>query len=839
MYLKSIEMQGFKSFANKIVLDFHTGITGIVGPNGSGKSNVSDAVRWVLGEQSAKQLRSENMQDVIFSGTENRRPLGYAYVSITLDNSDHVLPVDFQEVTVSRRVYRSGESEYLINGAPCRLREVNELFYDTGIGKEGYSIIGQGQIERILSGKPEERRELFDEAVGIVKYKKRKAASEKRLEHERENLVRVNDILSELEGRVGPLEKQSETAKRYLTLKENLKKLDVNMDRIEKETDSVSTNANNVQKDLSDSNEELNQIRKNYAELEEKLSHIDERIEKIHQEETETSDKKNQLENQITLLEEQIHSAENSDESLNDRKKNLLTEHEEKLVQKEETEAELKTLSESLSRVRERLTEADVAYKELSLAIKECNETIEKDHQKIVALLNEKAEIQSELQKFTTIREQTNIRKAEIVQKLLSRKTEDAKADEELQAAQEKYLSLDDSYKKYQEDSDKYKASLGEARDRKKVTEERYQKAKNASHVLLTKKETLQNLLERYEGYGNSIRRVMDQKKDHPGIIGVVSDLIHVEKRYETAIETALGGNIQNIVTEDETTAKAMIDFLKRSHAGRATFLPLTSVHPKENQVPEHVLDEKGVLGLASDLVDTDDRYRDIMKYLLGRVVVMETLDSALAFAKKTHYQNHVVTLEGEYLRPGGSLTGGAFKNSNNLLGRNRELEQLEEDLSKNEGELRELQEKLDAISQEIQELQNQFEENRKSLEETALKRNTAMIALSHAKENVNQAKTRYDELNAESTKIEEELKKIDEEQTRVQARVFASDDTEKELQEEIHKLQEVLLTKTKEETAASQSVSGIQLEEANASQKVSFMQENLNRIVLELQKNE
>ena len=205
MYLKSIEMQGFKSFANKIVLDFHTGITGIVGPNGSGKSNVSDAVRWVLGEQSAKQLRSENMQDVIFSGTENRRPLGYAYVSITLDNSDHVLPVDFQEVTVSRRVYRSGESEYLINGAPCRLREVNELFYDTGIGKEGYSIIGQGQIERILSGKPEERRELFDEAVGIVKYKKRKAASEKRLEHERENLVRVNDILSELEGRVGPL----------------------------------------------------------------------------------------------------------------------------------------------------------------------------------------------------------------------------------------------------------------------------------------------------------------------------------------------------------------------------------------------------------------------------------------------------------------------------------------------------------------------------------------------------------------------------------------------------------------------------------------------------------
>ena len=266
MYLKSIEMQGFKSFANKMVLDFHNGITGIVGPNGSGKSNVADAVRWVLGEQSAKQLRGESMQDVIFSGTENRRPLSYAYVSITLDNSDHMLPVDYNEVTVSRRVYRSGESEYLLNGVPCRLRDVHELFYDTGIGKEGYSIIGQGQIEKILSGKPEERRELFDEAVGIVKFKKRKEASEKRLMNERENLTRVNDILSELEGRVEPLRRQSETAKRYLSLKDNLKKLDVNLylvdvERIQNEVDSVRKNAATVEKDLNDNKETLDGIK--------------------------------------------------------------------------------------------------------------------------------------------------------------------------------------------------------------------------------------------------------------------------------------------------------------------------------------------------------------------------------------------------------------------------------------------------------------------------------------------------------------------------------------------------------------------------------------------------
>ena len=228
MYLKSIEMNGFKSFAHKIKLDFHNGITGIVGPNGSGKSNVSDAVRWVLGEQSAKQLRSVTMQDVIFAGTENRKPVSYAYVAITMDNSDHLLPIEYEEVTVARRVYRSGESEYLLNGTPCRLKDVHELFYDTGIGKEGYSIIGQGQIEKILSGKPEDRRELFDEAVGIVKYKKRKDSALKQLEKERDNLLRVNDILSEVEGRVGPLEKQSETAKEYLKKKSELEKLDVN-----------------------------------------------------------------------------------------------------------------------------------------------------------------------------------------------------------------------------------------------------------------------------------------------------------------------------------------------------------------------------------------------------------------------------------------------------------------------------------------------------------------------------------------------------------------------------------------------------------------------------------
>ena len=381
MYLKSIEMQGFKSFANKMVLDFHNGITGIVGPNGSGKSNVADAVRWVLGEQSAKQLRGESMQDVIFSGTENRRPLSYAYVSITLDNSDHMLPVDYNEVTVSRRVYRSGESEYLLNGVPCRLRDVHELFYDTGIGKEGYSIIGQGQIEKILSGKPEERRELFDEAVGIVKFKKRKEASEKRLMNERENLTRVNDILSELEGRVEPLRRQSETAKRYLSLKDNLKKLDVNLylvdvERIQNEVDSVRKNAATVEKDLNDNKEALDGIKSRYFALEQEISELSLRIESLRDEEVESRENKSRLENQISILEEQIKSAATSDENLALRKDELLKEKNRRIEEKENAEKELNDAKLAHEEAAQSLKRAIDDYEKLEDEIRECNQII-------------------------------------------------------------------------------------------------------------------------------------------------------------------------------------------------------------------------------------------------------------------------------------------------------------------------------------------------------------------------------------------------------------------------------------------------------------------------------
>lgn len=423
MYLKSLEVQGFKSFANKIVFEFHNGITGIVGPNGSGKSNVADAVRWVLGEQSAKQLRGASMQDVIFAGTENRKPLGYAYVAITLDNSDHSLAIDFNEVTVARRVYRSGESEYLINGNPCRLKEVSELFYDTGIGKEGYSIIGQGQIDRILSGKPEERRELFDEAAGIVKFKKRKLTAQKKLDNERENLVRVNDILTELERQVGPLQRQSEKAHTYLKKREELKNYDVNMfllesARIETELKSADEKYAIADDELKETNATYESIKAEYERLGNDMQQMDERIESLRESITSTSSTRQKLENQIELLKEQIHTAEMTDEHLQSRLLAIEKEKAERLKSRKEYDDKKAALEADIEQMKQNELLAVNEHEAVLAEVNRCNDGLEKGKNELIALLQERGSIQSRQQRFATMLEQINIRKAELTKRL-------------------------------------------------------------------------------------------------------------------------------------------------------------------------------------------------------------------------------------------------------------------------------------------------------------------------------------------------------------------------------------------------------------------------------------
>ncbi len=842
MYLKSIEIHGFKSFANKLVFDFHNGITGIVGPNGSGKSNVADAVRWVLGEQSAKQLRGASMQDVIFSGTENRKPLSYAYVAITLDNLDRQLPVDYKEVTIARRVYRSGESEYLLNGSPCRLKDVNELFYDTGIGKEGYSIIGQGQIDKILSGRPEERRELFDEAAGIVKFKRRKAMTQKKLDSERENLVRINDILAELERQVGPLERQAEKARIYLKKKEELKNYDVHsflmeMEQMEQQAKDLEEKYRIAAGQLEDTKKKKAQNETAYNELQDALREMDERIAATRDEIAGTSVAKGKLEGEINVLKEQIHTAQMSDEHYRSRMQAIDAEREQRQSQKTAYEEEQAGLDAQLSVITKKRETLQQRLAEVQAKISACNAGIEKGKNEIIELLNNRGNMKSQEQKFDTMIEQINIQKAQITQRGLQRKSEEAGFAQELTRCEEELKTVQGQNADLQQEITGLEEKDREWQKKLSVTRSELEEATVSFHKKQSRLESLQNIAERYEGYGGSVRRVMEKKDEIPGIHGVVADLMKVEKRYETAVETALGGNIQNVVTEDEATAKELISYLKKNRLGRATFLPLTSVKGGDNSKYTKALGKTGVLGMANELVKTDAIYDGIMAYLLGRVVVVDTIDHAIALAKEFHYSLHIVTLEGEYLSPGGSMAGGAFKNNSNLLGRNRELQDLEKEIGTLRTDISSKQKRIEDIKTARELLKSDLEEAREKLQQGYLAANTAKLNYNRAKEQKEQSEKVFSGLLLEAKELEAKQGQIARDKEQIAAELADAAKREQEITEESERLQAVLDEQIYLEESATKEFSAIQIDESNFRQKIGFVKENLERLNSELQK--
>ncbi len=841
MYLKSIEVQGFKSFANKITFEFHNGITGIVGPNGSGKSNVGDAVRWVLGEQSAKQLRGGNMQDVIFSGTETRKPLGFAYVAITLDNSDHKLPIDYQEVTIARRLYRSGESEYLLNGTSCRLKDVNELFYDTGIGKEGYSIIGQGQIDKILSGKPEERRELFDEAAGIVKFKRRKNTAIKKLEEEQQNLTRVNDILSELTRQLAPLEKQAETAKVYLKKKEALKQLDiqmflVEMARIREQLKAVEEKYEIAQSDLEETCKSFDVTKTEYENLEKELETLEEKIQKSREQSTQKTLEKQNLENQIHLLQEQIHSAKQNETQYQERALALEGDIDKRKKEEQGYLEEKSQLEEKAAEFSKVQSQAQEAFKAIAIEIHNLEEAIESGKNEIIEILNQRASIKGKLQRYDTMMEQISIRKVALNQRNLTLRSEAAQLD----ASEEQYKvqkqEIEETIEKLirqgnrcEDQIKKYQAEISRAT-------QQLENEKTAYHREASRLESLKNITERYDGYGNSIRRVMEQKKNVSGIKGVVADLLKVEKNYETAIETALGGSIQNIVTDNENTAKGMIEFLKKNKYGRATFLPLTSMKNKKTFNNPAALKEPGVIGVASDLVQVEAEYEGLASYLLGRTLVVDHIDHGITIAKKYQYTIRMVTIEGESLNPGGSLTGGAFKNNSNLLGRRREIDELHGNVEKLKLNI----EKLQAALEEYRNKRNHFRDEaarmQESLQEQYIQENTVQMNLNSMSDKRAEIKQGYENLKRESAELEKQTKEIEENSQSIQLEMEASASQEAELEKSINEKQEELESKKKQETDISKELEKSQLEGAGITSRKGFIQENLRRIKEELE---
>ena len=841
MYLKNIEVQGFKSFAQKINFEFHNGITGIVGPNGSGKSNVGDAVRWVLGEQSAKSLRGGNMQDVIFSGTETRKPLSYASVAITLDNSDHKLPVEFNEVTVTRRLYRSGESEYLINGSNCRLKDINEMFYDTGIGKEGYSIIGQGQIDRILSGKPEERRELFDEAAGIVKFKRRKNTTVKKLEEERQNLVRVTDILSELTRQLGPLEKQSETAKIYLAKREALKELDVNMFLLEYSSTAESLKELGekhrlAQENLEDTQKEYEQTRVEYDRLEQELEELNTRMDALRMESQEQALHKQQLEGQINVLNEQILAGVQNEDHYRGRLKTIEEELAVREASRKELEEEKSDLYSQLKEVRSRLKDEEEKLNTAQENIRTCTQAVEEGKNEIIEILNSRANTKGKAQRFDAMMEQADIRKAEISQRILRLKSEEEEQQTILRKAQEQYDSITESIHSANEECDRLNQEVGNIQEKLKEQTVQLEKQQTSYHREASRLESLRNLTERYDGYGNSIRRVMEQKERVPGIQGVVADLIQVNKDYEVAIETALGGSIQNIVTDNEQTAKTLIEFLKKNRYGRATFLPMSSISPRGEFSPREALKEPGVIGVASELVTTAPQYQQIARFLLGRVLVVDHIDHAIAIGRKYRHSLRMVTIEGESLSPGGSMTGGAFKNNSNLLGRRREIEELEKGVAKLKSEVAMIQKAMEDNRNRRNVLRDAIADFQDKLRQQYIEQNTAKMNIAQQEEKAEEIRGGYEQINRDKEQIRRQMLEIRQDHEQIARELESSRQDEQELESFIEEKQAELDQWKEEETKLTRELEEIRLQASSLDQKNQFDQENMNRLNSETQ---
>lgn len=841
MYLKNIEVHGFKSFAQKINFEFHNGITGIVGPNGSGKSNVGDAVRWVLGEQSAKQLRGGNMQDVIFSGTELRKPLSFASVAITLDNSDHKLPVEFNEVTVTRRLYRSGESEYLINGSNCRLKDIQEMFYDTGIGKEGYSIIGQGQIDKILSGKPEDRRELFDEAAGIVKFKRRKNTTIKKLDEERQNLVRVTDILTELTRQLEPLEKQSETAKIYLAKREELRELDVNLFLLDYEhtgklLEELEEKLQNTESELEETKEAYEQTKVEYERLEQELEELNSRLEELKERQQQNALTRQQHEGQIQVLEEQILAGKQNSAHYRNRLETLGEELQKRTSDKERFSEEKEELRDKLARQRQRLKEETEHLENIQAEASACAAAVEDGKNEIIEILNSRATTKGKVQRFDAMMEQLDIRKAAVSQRILHLKTEEEELASERKKAQSRYDSVTHSIDSMNAECIRLDGEVQKLQDKLKEQSRQMEIGQTAYHREASRLESLKNITERYDGYGNSIRRVMEQKSREPGIKGVVADIIHVQKDYEVAIETALGGSIQNIVTDNEQTAKRMIEFLKKNRFGRATFLPLSNISARGGISQREVLRETGVIGTADTLVKADPEYNSLVQYLLGRVLVVDHIDHAIAIGKKYRHSLRMVTIEGESLSPGGSMTGGAFKNNSNLLGRRREIEELENSVGLLKKELQELQASIGDNRSRRNILRDAIADFQEKLRQQYVDQNTARMNLKQMDEKTANIQKNYHQIDREKEELRRQAGEIRADHSTIAKELEESQRDEKELETFIETKQKELEDWRAEEASKQKELEQIRLDEAGLSQQEHYLQENLIRLLGEME---
>ena len=781
MYLKRLELQGFKSFADKTVLEFKEGITSVIGPNGSGKSNISDAIRWVLGEQSIKSLRGAKSEDIIFAGTQARKSLGFAEVSMVIDNTDGKLPIEYAEVTVTRKIYRSGETGYFINKTPCRLKDILELFMDTGIGKDGYSIIGQGKIDEILSNKSEDRRRIFEEAAGIVKYRTRKAESEKKLEQTKLNLLRINDILSEIEANIEPLKLQSDKAKQFLDLREELKSIEVglflyNIENYKEKLSQVTKDEEIMQSQKQDEDEKMSKLQEAKEELKQEIDSITINIEELQNIGFESTNKIEKINSEIGISNERIQNNTLNKERLEkeiEEIKNKIAELEEEITQK-------KTKKENLFLNKEKFQkELDEKQKELDeLTKKLSDKELEIEGKKQIAQQNTdmRYECLETISNQDVLIENLDKRQKSVKQELTA-------VISELDEARDNKQEMGKGFHEIESKKEKMEQTLKEKADLKlkcmNKVKEFDDSINSLTYDLRMKDSRLKFLIEtekEKEGYTKSVKALLNDCEKNSllqkGTEGILANLISVKKEYETAIEMCLGQTLQNVVTETEEDAKKLVEHLRKNNLGRASFLPISSIRGKKlDRMIKNNLE--GIIGIASDLVKCDKKYEQIVLNLLGRTVVVENMDSAIALSKMNSYSFRVVTLQGDVISPSGAITGGSVQTKTvNILGRSREIEELENNIKELENKIKEESKKKEEYSVSITDVIEEVSRLEKEMQDTEVVYATEKQKMVSIEENINKLEARRDKLKEENNQIDEQRVKANETKAKKQEEI-------------------------------------------------------------------
>ena len=773
MHLKRLELKGFKSFPTKTEINFNEGITAIVGPNGSGKSNISDAVRWVLGEQSIKSLRGDKLEDVIFAGTNDQKPMNYCEVALTIDNSDEKLDIDFSEVTIKRRAYRNGESSFFLNDKACRLKDIKELLLDTGIGKDGYSIIEQGKVDEILSNNPVNRRKVFDEACGISKYRYKKLEAEKNLKNTKENLERIEDIYIEIENRIKPLFNQQKKALKYLDLRENLKKLEVNnyiieIKKIDQELAEITKHKAILVKELNEKEEIRVKMEKNIDLTSEEIEKLEENIARLNEYIESIKNVINQNDSQISLINERISNSklniENNQKTLDDFKVKLKEDNSKLIELKQKREVEKKEIE-----VLERdISEIEKESNEKEQKLNELNKNIELLKDNIITYLNEKQELSNNLSTLSANTENINLRSETIENNILEIKASLEEKNSIYRQKEENVIQMKNNLNEKTSSLIGFKNDLEDYKNQNKNIDIKIQNNNYTLKECSSKLQIYVDMERHYEGFNRGVKEVL-KNKNLSGICGALGQVITTDEKYEKAIEAALGAYMQNIITVDQYAAKNAINYLKKNNLGRVTFLPMNVI--KSKKINENTINSKTeYIKIASDLVSFDEKYRDIVENILGRTIVIDNIDNGIKFANETNHRFKVVTLDGDILNPGGSLTGGSLKTSANILSRKRLIKDFEDKIEKIKIENQENVRSKELILNSIKEVKENIlrsEEEINDLEKDIVKQNTKLKSIDYEiaslNENINKLEKEKTGLSSNLDYTSNKIKTIEE----------------------------------------------------------------------------